>query len=246
MSVDVSDIVARIDSECPSIAQVIKAQTGGSQQPIASQASLYSLLNARVGGRMYPVQAPELVTHPSAVYQLVASAPGVFEGFDVSYTDLFVLQVRGPDYDALITIVNNMISDLSGETIEVTDMSHDYDQEENLYRIGVEISYSYLTAAAQTKPAAYVYPVTRTGEASVYDNYTKQLINGEYAILVITDNGDIPDLLNEIQAALLGWQRGVEYHEMEYSSGASIEGVGGMEMWRETYRDAYYLTQSGS
>ena len=129
---DVSAIVARLTAECPTLEQVIAASTGGSQSPVATQASLYSLLSGLVGNRMYPLQLPEAPTHPSIVYQMVSSTPGVFEGYDVTHTDTFILNVRGSDYDALLTLVASIVAALAGENIEITDTLHDYDQRENL------------------------------------------------------------------------------------------------------------------
>lgn len=245
---DVSGIVTRLTAQCPSFAQIVTASTGGSQTPISTQANLYTLLQSTVGGRMYPLQLPESPTHPSLVYQLVSSSPGVFEGYDVTHTDVFVLNLRGADYDALLTIQASIISAIDGQNIEITDLLHDYDQGENLYRINIELSYSYITSASQTLPAAFVYPLARAGNDSVYDNLIKQLVTEDFAILVIngpsSPTNTMSDLLDEIQAALLGWQQSANHHEMQYGNGASIEGVGSLEVWRESYRDAFYMTET--
>jgi len=240
---DVSGIVARLDAECPSIVQFIAANSGGTQAPVSTQASLCTLLEATVSNRMYPLQLPEKAAHPSIVYQMVSSSPGVFEGYQVTHTDTFILNVRGPDYDALLVLVATIIAALDGESIEINDILHDYDQQESLYRINLDVAYTYITSASQALPAAYVYPLSRSGNPSVYDNFTKQLVSEDFAILVITGDGDMPALLGEIQAALVGWQQSPEHHEMEYGNGSSIEGVGGLELWRETYGDAFYMTQ---
>lgn len=242
---DVSAIITRLQSSSPTLfKQVIAAQPGGTQTPVDTQANLYTLLQSTVNGRMYPIKLPEVPAHPSIVYQMVSSAPGVFEGYDITHTDLYVLNIRGVDYDALLTLQDSVISALSGENVEITDMLHDYDPTENLYRINLELTYTYITSASQSLPAAYVYPLTRAADPSAYDNYTKQLVTADYAILIVTADGDIPALQNEIQAALLGWQQSADHHEMEYGNGAAIEGVGGLELWRETYRDAFYMTQA--
>ena len=242
---DVSAIITQLQSTSPTLfKQIISPSTGGTQTPISTQANLYTLLQSTVSGRMYPLQLPEAPTHPSIVYQLVSSAPGVFEGYDITHTDLFVLNLRGADYDALLTLQASVISALSGENIEITDLLHDYDASENLYRINMELTYTYVTSSSQDLPAAYVYPLTRAADPSVYDNYTKQLVTADYAILIVTADGNVPALQNEIQAALLGWQQSANHHEMEYGNGAAIEGVGGLELWRETYRDAFYMTQA--
>lgn len=241
---DVSPIITRLQAECPAFAQILEAQTGGTQAPVASQAALVTLLGSTVGGRMYPLQLPENPATPHIVYQMVSSLPGSFEGYDVTHTDLFVLNIRDEDYDNLLTLVGDVVTALDGENIEITDVLHDYDQRENLYRVNLEISYSYITAADQSLPVAFVYPVSRDGQPSAYDNLTKQKVDGEYAVLVVTDGGDLSTLLDEIQAALLGWQQSSEHHEMEYGNGSAIEGVGGLEVWRELYRDAFYMTQT--
>jgi hypothetical protein len=178
------------------------------------------------------------------VYQMVSSTPGTFEGYDVTHTDIFIINIRDDNYDDLIALSATVIAALAAENIEVTDVLHDYDQTENLYRINLELSYSYITSASQALPAAFVYPVARTGTESSYDNYTKQLVNADYAVLIITDDGNIPALLDEVQAALLGWQQSAAHHEMQYNNGSAIEGVGGMEVWRESYVDAYYMEQT--
>jgi len=242
---DVSAIVTRIDTQCPSIAQVFAALPGGGNiTPVASQAGLYTLLASSVSNRMYPLQLPESPTHPSIVYQMVSSSPGTFEGYDVTHSDVYVLSVRGADYDALLTLVGTIKTALGTAAVDITDIAHEFDQSENLYKVHMELTYTYIRAAAQTLPAAYVYPLSRYGESSAFDNYTKQLVRADYAILLVTSSGNIVALQAELQAALLGWQQSASHHEMEYSSGASIEGVGGLSMWREVYRDAYYMTQS--
>lgn len=246
---DVSAIVTRLQAKSPTLfAQVTAAASGGVVTPITSQANLYTLLNSVVSARMYPLKAPESVTHPSIVYQLVSTQQAVFEGYDITQTDTFVLNLRGAIYDTatgnILAIRNSIISALSGQNITVTDEMHDYDQKEKLYRINMELSYTYLALASQNLPAAFVYPIQRVGRPSVFDNYTKQKIDAEYAVLIVTDDNNIPALQNEVQASLLGWQQSANHHEMEYGSGASVEGVGGLSMWREIYRDAYYMAQA--
>ncbi len=242
---DVSAIVTKLQSRSPTLfAQIIAPTTGGSHAPIATQANIYTLLQGLVSGEMYPLQLPESPTHPSIVYQRVSILPGIFEGYDITQTDTFVLSLRGADYDALIALEASVIAAFAGENIKLTDAIHDYDQEENLFRIHMEITYTYLAADAQDLPAAFVYPISRSGDPSVFDNYTKQRIEAQYAILIVTDDDNISALQDEIQASLLGWQQSAEHGEMEYGSGVSIEGVGGLSLWRETYRDTYYMQQA--
>jgi hypothetical protein len=140
--------------------------------------------------------------------------------------------------------VGTITTALATANIQITDALHDYDQGENLYRVLMELTVTNIAASSLTLPAAMVYPVARVGNPSTFDNYTKQFVRQEFAILIMTDDANIPALQNEIQAALVGWQQSAAHHEMEYSSGASIEGVGNLSMWREVYTDAFYMTQT--
>lgn len=241
---DVSTIVTRIDTQCATFQQVLTASAGGTVSPVATAASLYSLLASSVSNRMYPVQLPESPTHPSIVYSLVSSTPGVFDGFTVSHSDVFVLNLRGADYDALITLVGTITTALASANVDITDRADEFDPSENLYRIHLELTYTYIAASSQTLPVAYVYPIARVGDPNRLDNRTSQRIQAEYGILIVTASGNIVALQNELQAALVGWQQSSNHHEMEYSSGASVEGVGSLKMWREVYRDAYYMNQA--
>jgi hypothetical protein len=227
------------------LAQVLAPSTGGTVTPISTQENLYTLLSGVASGGMWALQLPENPTHPSLVYQMVGSIPGIFEGYHITQTDTFVLNLRGESYSVLRGLVDDIITALAGQNIEITDMIHDFDQAEELYRVNLELEYTYLSAAAQTMPVAFVYPLSRAAVGpSAYDNFTKQAIEEDFAILLVTDAGDIPALQDEVQAALLGWQQSSAHHEVEYSSGSAIEGAGGLELWRETYRDIFYMTQA--
>lgn len=241
---DVDLVIARLQAQCPTLAQVVEARPGGSTTPAASQAALVTLLQGLVGNRMYPVNAPEEIASPSIVYRLVASYPGSFDGYDVTHTDQYVLNIRGTDYDALLALLPQIVTALAGEDIEITDMLHDFDPREQLYRINLELSYSYLAADSQAMPAAFVYPVSRSASESAFDNLIKQRVDVDYGILLVTADDNLSALTAEVQAALLGWQQAPDYHEMQYASGTSIEGVGSMAVWREIYSDAFHITQA--
>lgn len=241
---DVTALVTQISNNCPTLAQVVAAQPGGTTTPTAGQAALYTLLQGLVSGRMYPVQLPDKPTYPNIVYQTVSSTTGDLEGYDITRTDIFVVNMRGADYDALLTLVGSAVTALAGENMEITDILHDYDTAEGVYRINLEINYSYLALASQSMPAAFVYPLGRDALPSVHDNFTRQRTNRSFAIVLVTDDNNIPDLLAELESALLGWQETTAHFEMEYTNGSNIEAVGAMEVWREVYGDAVFIEQS--
>jgi len=248
---NVNAIVTRLDTQVSALAQVISATPGGSQTPVDTSTSLVTLLKSLVSSRMHPVTIRDYNTHPSIVYQLVSSTSGRIDGYQVTQTDTFVLFIRHTSYDSLITLVNSVVAaiDASTSSIEVTDILFDYDSDQQAYRCNMEVEYTVLMSSAQTLPSAYVYTISRSASESVYDNYVKQLVTNTYGIIVVNNTESSPvvtmdSLLSSIMSALLGWQQGAAFHEFQYSSGSSVEGVGGLEIWREIYTDGEYISQS--
>lgn len=242
---DVAPIVTRLQT-VGSLAQVVAADPAGSPVTFDTCAALVTLLGSLVAGEMYPLTQREEPVHPSIVYHLVGSAAGEIDGFAVTQTDTHVLSVRAEGYDELFDLVGSIKAALAGSAaaIAVTDLVFDYDDEAELFRCDVEVSYTYLCAASQALPAAYVFSLGRSAQPSAFDTLTKQRIADEYGILILTTAGNVPSLAADIRASLLGWQQSAEHFEMEYASGTSIAGVGGMRLWREIYTDAHFVTQA--
>lgn len=248
---NVDGIVTRLDTIVTSLAQVAAATPGGSQAPYDTSTALVSLLGSTVSGRMHPITIRDAGTQPSIVYQLVSSTASRIDGYRVTQTDTFILFVRHTSYDSLITVVNNIITaiDSSASAIEVTDMLFDFDDDQAAYRCNIELAFTYVVSGSQTLPAAYVYTIDRTADESAYDNFIKQRVTNDYAIVVITNSNASPiitmdSLLTSINTALLGWSQGATFNDFQYRSGSSIEGVGGLEIWREIYYDSEYFSQS--
>lgn len=248
---NVDGIVSRLDSQVGALAQVIAATPGGSQAPYDTSTALVSLLGSLVGGRMHPITIRDAGTHPSIVYQMVSSTASRIDGYRVTQTDTFVLFVRHTSYDSLITTVNSVIAaiDAAASAIEVTDMLFDFDDDQSAYRCNIELQFTYVVAGAQTLPCAYVYTIDRSADESAYDNFVKQRVTNDYGIIVITNSNASPvvsmdSLLTSIMGALLGWSQAATFNEFQYRSGSAIEGVGGLEMWREIYSDSEYVSQS--
>lgn len=242
---DVAGIVTRLQT-VGSLSQVVTADPAGSPVNYDSSTALYGLLNSLVSQRMYPITQREDPVQPSIVYQLVGSAQGNYDGFAITQTDTIVLTVKATGYDALFDIVANIKNTMSASAlaIETTDLMFDYEEEAQLFNCVMQVELTYMCSASQTLPAVYVYSLGRSAQTSAFDNITKQRVSDEYGILICTINNDVPALAADIRAKLLGWQQTAYHFEMEYASGSQVAGIGGLRLWRETYTDAVFITQT--
>jgi len=241
---NVDALVARLDT-IPSLAQVVEASPAGYVSPIDSSALLYSTLNSLVGGRMYPLFQGDDPVYPSIEYTLVESQPSVLDGFRISQSDTFNVDIRTTTYSTLVSLVNSVVDTLATTYVEVNAVEFNYEADKAIFVARIQVEAAYLPLDTQTLPAAFVYPMSRDAEPSTYDNYVKQLVQDRYGIVVVAPSAaNMASLLGDIQESLLGWQQTPEYNEMEYASGSSIEGVSGLRVWREIYEDSSYIQQS--
>jgi hypothetical protein len=247
---NVDAIVTRLGG-VSELGQVIAATPGGSISPFDASTQLVSLLSSLVDGNMFALSTRESVGTPSIVFQQVSSITSKVEGYRITESTTFYVFVRHSTYDALVSLVASVITALDGSaySIEVADIVYDYEEDLETYRCGIEIDFTTLTAAAQTLPAAYVYCISRSAQSSQLDNFIRQLVTNEYGIIVLNSSDSSPvqtmdSLLQAIQTRLLGWQQSTDHHDIEYRAGSSIEGIGGLEIWREVYTDAEYFRES--
>jgi hypothetical protein len=238
---DLAALVTRLGT-VSQLAQVIQAQTGGFQTPVDSGAELVTRL-ASVAST-FPVTMREQGTVPSIVYTLVSSQVGQIDGYRVTQTDRYVLSLRTVTYDLLLSKFASLKTALDGSTyaIEINDLLFDFDDVQKLYRANIDIEFTYLSATLQTLPAAFVYSLDRSAGESFVDNLVDQRLENSYGIVVVSTTA-IDPILDGIMAKLLGWQVADDHEEFVYSSGSNLEGVAGMLVWREIYRDAEYIKQ---
>ena len=246
---DLSALITRLQT-VGSLTQVLDAQTGGYLTPVASAAELYSRLSTiTVGSDPVTVRAlsqKDQAVFPSIVHQLVGSQVGIVDGYQVTQTDRYVLTARTTNYDELLTLVGLINTQLSGSSfdIEIEDMLHDWEDEKEVARADIQISFTYLATAAQTLPAAFVYAINRAASDTVHDNFVLQRVENFYGIILVTNTGNLQTLMDDVQSSLLGWQKAAQDDAFEYVGGSNLEGVAGLEVWREQYKDADFIQES--
>tara|TARA_A100001201_G_scaffold143757_1_gene147250 strand:+ start:648 stop:1412 length:765 start_codon:yes stop_codon:yes gene_type:complete len=241
----------------PSLAQVVEAAPGGFDVPVDSGAELYSLFAPLVENRVYPVTAGEDQTLSQIVYTIVGSDSLELEGYRITQTDRYVLTLRSATYDALISLINAVVTAVrtSAFAIDLIDWETGHEPKyttDGAFRADLEVDFTYVVdaaggpadALATALPLAVVYPVGRFAEESNADNLIHQKVTNQYAIVLVALAGQMPGLLAELQTALLGFQQASDFHDMEYISGSNLGGVGPMEMWREQYQDYNYIRET--
>ena len=90
-------------------------------------------------------------------------------------------------------------------------------------------------------PSAVVYPLSDDAEESNYDSCTKQLITTQFGVAIMTTEGNIEALRDEVFAAIHGWVPATGYHPVEYVRGEAAGRIGGLEVWRDLFRTAHYM-----
>lgn len=253
---DTTAIRARV-ATMPSIVQVLEASPGGFDVPVDSGAELYSLLGSLVSNKVFPLTAGDDESMPQIVYTLVGTDSLELEGYRLTQTDRYVLTLRAATHDALITLVNSIVTAVrsSSYAIDLVDWDMQWEPKfttEGAARADIEIEFTYMLDGAggpadplsTELPLAVVYPVGRFSNESEADNLILQRRTNQYAIVIATADNDMPALLDELQGVLLGYQQAADHHDMEYVSGANLGGVGSMQLWREIYEDYNFIREA--
>lgn len=229
--------------------QVLIAAPSGYVAPVNSSADIVSTLEPVVGvGGVYPLTLGDDAKLPNLVYQLAQSNSGEIDGYVVTQTDVYLLRLRCATYDDLVARFAATVAALPNATYEmsITDVVWDYDEKTTAFRANLELTVSYLAAdggASHVLPAAVVYALDRSAGETTSDNKITQRIDNEYSIVLLTKDGNITPLMDAVMDALLGFQQTSEHDEMQYVTGSNLEGVAGLVVWREIYRDAEWRSQ---
>ena len=246
MSMDVAPIITQMGS-ISELNQVLEPTTGGSLALLNTTAELVTLFGSTFANNIWPLTVPESDSVlPHMVYQRVSSAPGIVDGFHILQQDSFVLTIRDTDYDNMVADQNTVIGLMASSAfeLEVTDILEDFDEARNAYVTNMEVLFTYIDAASQTLPMAFVYPLQRQANDTEHDSFVAQLTRNEYGILLITTGSDMPALLTAVEENLLGFLQSSTFQEVRYLRGNALEGVSSMHIWREVYFDANHLRET--
>jgi hypothetical protein len=244
---DLTALIARLQALVTSSPQVLGQATaaapGTFELPLDSGAEIVTRLSSVAS--VFVDTMLEQGTSPSIVYESETFIGQQENGFRFTQIDQITLTLRCAT-DALrqtkmIALVAAL--DASSFNIQIDRVTYGFDYEQRQYGAEIELQCSYLIGT-QTYPAAFVYQIVETAGETVADNFVQQRQDNNYGIMVVTQDGDMPALVDAIKTTLIGWQQAAGYEQFEYVSGTGLEGVAGLEIWRLEFRDALYLSQA--
>jgi len=251
---DITAIAAQLNAEKTLISQVLTLTPGGFDLPALTAIELGGLLDDIYGAQTYMVRLPENATHPSAVYTLTGVDSFEFDGFRITQTDIYRITARASTYATLDANIRSIITTLrsSAYSAEPFDMATRYDDEQRVFVADIDVEFTYINDGgggpagnnAAELPVALVYPIGRSAQDSQADNLIKQIVTDNYGIILVTADSNVPALMAEVSAALLGFSQGGAYFDMQYQNGSNLGGVADMELWREVYADQHAITEA--
>lgn len=242
---NVQPYVNLLTTNAPSLTQVAIASPGVTDINVSTTVELKTVLDAPMNNAVYNMVLPQGPTYPNVVFQMVGSTPTLIDGFHTTQVDTYHLYVRDSNLDNLILKVSQIRAAIEASpwSIEVQDLMFDYDDDKELFRVNIELTFTVLALAAQTMPAAIVYPVSTSADPSEVLNMVRQNENQSFAVMLMSTASNLEPLRREVQSALLGQQVSAEFEPIQYRQGAALDGGGGLSIWQEIYSDALYIVE---
>ncbi|MCU7917069.1 MAG: hypothetical protein KZQ95_01770 [Candidatus Thiodiazotropha sp. (ex Epidulcina cf. delphinae)] len=242
---NVQPYVDLLIANAPSLTQVVVANAGVTKINVSTAVELKNVLDPAMDNRVYNMILPQSPSYPNLVFHLMGSTPTLVDGFHTAQVDTYHLYIRDGSLDNLIAKVSNVRTAIEASTwsIEAQDMMYDFDDEQAVFQANIEITFTVLALAAQTSPAAVVFPVGTNADQSELVNLTRQREHQTFAIMLMSNATNIEPLRREVQGALLGQQVSSAYEPIEYQQGVALDGGGGLALWQEIYSDALYIQQ---
>lgn len=249
---DVTNVVSKLNGDKSLLQQVFAAKPGAFAKPIASMEEVHSLLETDFSDAVYPMLLPKnhTASADSVVYTLKTTDVYDVDGYAITQTDAYELVVRSKRASGLETAVDDVIDALrtSSFAVEPMDIAHGYEDDTEMFTAQMMIEFTYALDssgnATTTLPLAMIYPAGREADRSEYDNLIKQRVDDTYAVVLVTQDSNLPALISEVQGSLLGYGQTAAYFDMEYVAGQNLGGISSMELWREIYTDGHMITES--
>lgn len=242
----VSDVVSLLGGSS-SLTTIQAATPGGFSVPQDSAAELVSRLKHL--GCVLAVTAVDEVELPSIVHSLVGVTPVKVDSYNVAQVDSYILELRNSSFDGLTEMYQDAITALeaSAYSIEPTDLRLDYDDDQKYYlaEMAVEVGYPTIdNVDLDALPVATVFLDSRSADG-IEDSYdAQQRVHSFYSVILITSNGDLETLRDDVMTQLLGKTTDPVRHDMQYVGGELVGAFGSLEIWRENYRDYQYYTET--
>jgi|GEM_PF-3592428 len=245
----IDDIVTQLGT-CTELQQVVRADSLVSAA-VDTPAIMNAYLKNTVAGRMYPLRQPAGAQFPNIVAQRVAGKPGFYEGYPLLRTDIFVLSLRDKAYPGLVGLASTVAGLVDGYGVageagamEVSDTAVDYEYDQKTYRADLEVMVNHLAAASQVVPFAAVFLQGGKAGDLMGANILRQREQVELVVLSVVPGTDIETVRDASIATLLGYTPPGARESITYNEGRRLDVVGGLTVWRDSYRLGRLLSAS--
>lgn len=244
---DLSPIVTQLEAETTSLNHIVLSTPVDSRSDVDTEKELTSILASAYPGGVWPVNAGMEPATPTIVYRLAGTADVAIDGYPLAFVEQFEVVVRAATYADVITAVAAIRTaiDASAWGVQIADEADgEFNLDLTLNQKTLDVQ--FITPAlpgvsSDLTPSAVVYPLSDDAEESNYDSCTKQLITTQFGVAIMTTEGNIEALRDEVFAAIHGWVPATGYHPVEYVRGEAAGRIGGLEVWRDLFRTAHYM-----
>ncbi len=213
-----------------------------------SSTRLFSLLKPLFpDGNVHPMTSLERRGYPDCVYEIGTADTMVYESIEIAHVVNFLITIRSPDYAELVKKVDHVVQSIETNSgLNVIDYSGDYESEQEIYRIALEVEISTpIGIDSPSASIACIIPIHTQCKAatSPYDGgCISQLINCYYAAVMQAASVEtIKTMKLNVSKTLLGKKSANDHHPLQYSSGNVINPGGGLAGWVDIYIDTYRI-----
>lgn len=243
---DLTEVTAALSANAPSLAQVIQPEHMDTQG-VDSAVKLLSLIGTPASNRVYPLVLPEEPTFPAVAYAQDAAERIEVDGYPILRDDGYQLAVLASTHSAAATLADSLrvallAYDPSGTTgaADITDQGDSYDEDLQLFEIGLSVRLSHLARTTQTLPVAFVYPLSESWEQDDSITCITGTAVSTFAVLLVAKLpaggvSGLGSLRDEILSAVVALEP-TGWGEIEPAGGGEVVEVhNSLVLWRDTF-----------
>lgn len=211
-----------------------------------SSSRLYGLLVPLFpGGNVHPMTSGERREYPDCVYEIGTADSMTYEAMEIAHVVNMFVTIRAPDYGDVVEKTDAVVAALEVSSgVNVVDYSGDFEHEQSLYRVALEIEISTPSGAdAEDSRSVIVLPGQCKAETSPYDGgCISQLVHCQSAIVMQASDAFTLELMRyQTRSALLGKEAARDHHPLRYHSGHPLDPGGGLAGWVDVYLDTHRI-----
>lgn len=213
---------------------------------------IYNLLKVHfpdgASDRVYPGSTKESRIYPDAVFN-IASGPvqKMYKNTPIAYTTLYDVVIREKSHADLMTLVASVESAIEGSPgIQRVDAADDYLEEENAYRMGLNIEISQPVCADLTEvpeKSVIVASGSWSAEDGGFDNCLRQRVTTKYHLIsTATTKADLKTLRDELRNSVLGWRENIQDTKTQAVKGDDLQADAGLYTAVDIYASQHWIT----